>query len=381
VLSVEPVAEELEALEPAETAEASVPNEDDTAWLKLAGETAAMEPKEIWEQLDPSTNQAAAPAPQAVPQKSLTRFSDILEEDPFGNDAFKNQDFIKDNTFEVFKAVAPAYGEFISAMETNNSRPEFNKAKIEPSLDPQYDVEEFLEVDDDDPVIEKPLVSPGAYKSAVDDYTFETPRKGADINEIAKKIEFAPISNETLSQSDDIDDMNIDISSPSYELFSADEMMKEKAASRPIKPKPVQDAEKPKSALEQNVTSPKPIVKQEVVKPKPVLKQEVPRPKSALKQEAGKPKTAPKQARPGDTKHDQAAAHRGYPPANGLFAQSSGELEFLESADNEEEKPVIKKKRNGVDYIDTAVLKNSAINSKSVNLAMKNLVDSVLRKF
>jgi hypothetical protein len=60
-----------------------------------------------------------------------------------------------------------------------------------------------------------------------------------------------------------------------------------------------------------------------------------------------------------------------------FFPHDSGELEFLEAVDEEES---VIKKRNGVDYIDSAALRAASGKTEKVDQKMKSLVDSVLHK-
>jgi hypothetical protein len=316
---------------------------EDTAWLKLAGETVVMEPKEIWAEL-PKDQAAAEPSakPIETPDENQNAiiFNGILDEDPFGSEVFRqvSETGYYNNGFSG--AAAPVYGEFISFMtkdDIKNTAPD-NARKTDFSADPLYDVEEFIEADEDETIVESPVEPhPAAKAGSVDEYTFETLRKGTDINEIAKEIEAAPILN-NMPQGTDIE---IDVVSPASELFSNENT--QKSDEPPLKQTSVQTAPK------------------------------VPRKQAAAK---AKPKTQRKQT---DAQTKSKAVNHASSYQNLLFAPNMSELEYLEAADSEEDKQVIKKNRSGVDYIDPAVLKNAGVNTKNVDLAMKNLVDSVLR--
>ncbi|MDR2803225.1 MAG: hypothetical protein LBB22_02920 [Treponema sp.] len=295
--------EDASPLEDAPATEAATGNADtsqsqhDIEWLKLAGEAAALEPENIWAEL--SSGQETPKKPAATPEKKVRQepgielSSDILEDDPFGRVVFTNNvnAASKNPPINILTTKEPAYGEFIPVAveeakpkqipqpEASGSPPS-DKHK---SVDSIYDVEEFAEVDNDADTVTPVINNPAA--SVIDEYTFESPRKGMDINEIAKKIEFSPMPKRANEQSDDFD---LDVSSPVNELF------------------------------------------------------------------AGK-------ATGSSNKVSGANNNQPKPDANGS------------------EKSVIKK-RGGVDYIDSAALREAVDDTKGVDPEMKNLVDSVLKK-
>jgi hypothetical protein len=317
---------------------------EDAAWLKLADESPIMEPKEIWAEL-PKDYAAEKPPVVSAEKPDGMFFSAILEEDPFGNDAFKYAGETEYYEDELLDAASPAYGEFISFMtmdDTKNEAPH-NARKTDLSADPLYDVEEFVEADENDIIAEDSIAAyPAAKTGSVDDYTFETLHKGADINEIAKKIEFAPVSNKS---EQDVPDIEIDIASPS-ELFSVENIQEDNEP--PQEETPVQTEAKSKTPRVQT-----------------------PAKTGSKTKTPAKPKEPRKQA---SAPVNSASSYRDF-----LFNANRGELEYLEAAGpEEEEKQVIKKNPSGVDYIDPAVLKNAGVDTKNVDIAMKNLVDSVL---
>jgi hypothetical protein len=321
-------------------------NTEDTAWLKLAGETAVLEPNEIWEEL--SEEQEGEPSkPKSAKKPVSVLFSGILEEDPFGSEAFKTSDKIY-HSGSSLDTSATAYGEFISFSatdDTENKTPDGSRAgapantpKPALSADPLYHVEEFFEADESAVIVESTVPSAPLEKaSIVDNYTFEARGKGMDINEIARKIDSTPASS-NIPQ--DEPDMDISLASPANELFLSENAREE-------------------TEVAPNGAPPKPSA-----------------PKSAAKVPPKKP--APKAAAKATPKRD--AVHRSNAAPNypySLFFQNSGELEYLEPVGHIEEKNVIKKSLSGVDYINPAALKNPGVN---VDPTMKNLVDSVLSR-
>jgi hypothetical protein len=61
-----------------------------------------------------------------------------------------------------------------------------------------------------------------------------------------------------------------------------------------------------------------------------------------------------------------------------FFSQRLGDLEYIEAAEDEASASLIKK-RGGVDYIDSALLKNTDAGEQNIDPKMKSLVDSVLQ--
>jgi hypothetical protein len=320
-------------------------------------------------------------------------FSGILEEDPFGSEAFKYADETGYYQDGLFEADAAAYGEFISFMTANDikNEPPHNARKINLSVDPLYDVEEFVEADEDDTVEDSVAASPAAKTGSVDDYTFETLRKGTDINEIAKKIEFTPVSNKPAQ---DVPDIEIDIASPS-ELFSIENMQDDNKPPRkqpPVKtePKTLNKQTPARQTKAPRKQAPVPAKPGEPRKQAPVkTESKTPHKQTPAQQTKAPRKQAPVPAKPklprkqapasvNRTSQYQAPPYQPTPYRDFLFTANRGELEYLESAGPDEEKQVIKKNRSGVAYIDPAALKNAGVNTKNVDPAMKNLVDSVL---
>jgi hypothetical protein len=369
---------------------------EDTAWLKLTGETALMEPKEGWTEL-PEDYAAEKPAVEAagenVEQAAGMIFSSILEEDPFGSEAFKYADETGHYQDGLLDAGVPAYGEFISFTTANDikNEPPHNARKTNLSVDPLYDVEEFVEADEDDTGEEAAAARPAAKTGGVDDYTFETLRKGTDINEIAKKIEFTPVSNKPAQ---DVPDIEIDLASPS-ELFSIENMQDDNkpppeqasVKTEPKTPRKQTQAQQTKTPRKQTPVQAK---SKEARKQAPVkIEPKTPRKQTRAQQTKAPRKQTPVQTKPSEPRK-QAPAPVNRPPQyqtpqyrppqyrDFLFTANRGELEYLEAADPDEEKQVIKKNRSGVAYIDPAALKNAGVNTKNVDPAMKNLVDSVL---
>ncbi|MDR0540111.1 MAG: hypothetical protein LBG74_06385, partial [Spirochaetaceae bacterium] len=82
--------------------------------------------------------------------------------------------------------------------------------------DEYYDVEEFEEVTEEDMANAafKPIDGPI--------YTFETPHKGTDINEIAKEIDTAPLPEQTDNSAFFDDKFDMDVTSPVDYMFAKD---------------------------------------------------------------------------------------------------------------------------------------------------------------
>jgi hypothetical protein len=277
----------------------------DIEWLKLAGEASTLEPENICAELsgEPEKPNPAAPPEKKVQKESgIELSSDILENDPFGRTVFTNNvtTVSKNPPINILTTKEPAYGEFIPAAveeaepektppmtpsEDSGSSYAGKPADLSTvkSADSIYDVEEFEEADDDTGITPAISYSPA---SAMEEYTFESPHKGTDLNEIARQIEFAPMPEPAGVQDDDFD---LDVSSPANELFAGG---------------------------------------------------------------GGRSGN-------GNTADDANNNHPG-PDTNGG------------------EKSVIKN-RGGVDYIDSAALREASVDTKGVDPVMKNLVDSVLK--
>ncbi|MDR0410143.1 MAG: hypothetical protein LBH18_07105, partial [Spirochaetaceae bacterium] len=358
----------------------AAPKTEDAAWLKLAGETAVMEPEDIWEELSEDIGEDAA---KSAERPASLFSSEILEEDPYGSDAFKTTE--TDNTDYALENAEIVYGEFISlpAKTDDKSAPTAIAPKPALSADPLYNVEEFFEAEENAVITAPPPAAPyAANTSVVDNYTFELPGKGTDINEIAKKIEASEVSPEAHQEEANI---KIDIASPFNELFSNDDTQEEPEAVRKpaavrTKPetarKPAVIRIKPEAARKTAVVSNKPEIPQRYAAK--LVKPETPQKPAAAKTKIETPrkpaaavKAKPEAPRKPAVRAANAAAYP-YQP----FFQNSDELEYLESAGQEEEKSLIKKSRSGIDYINPTALKNAGVN---VDPAMKNLVDSVLR--
>jgi hypothetical protein len=157
---------------------------EDDAWRKLAEETAAMEPSEIWEELAVKTEteeilettDSADNADDADKNTGLLD-GDILEEDPFLNAV---TDALSGNAGELADVEEAGYGEFIP--EAAEAAKDTEAAPPDPvfSMDPLYNVEEFAEADDDrvpDGILRHETKKAGAAPPAV---AVKTPVKARD---------------------------------------------------------------------------------------------------------------------------------------------------------------------------------------------------------
>jgi hypothetical protein len=183
------------------------------------------------------------------------------------------------------------------------------------NIDPLYTVEEFDDVDGE-------TLYQDAYKENPEHYELVRPDKQIDIDEIARQIEFTAGDNSKPPHNDDFD---LDIDSPLEEIFSK----KTYNEAAPLSPKP-------------------------------------PAGKTAKKVRELKARNTLEQASSPPPQHYR------------FFSQKSGDLEYLEAAEDEAAAPLIKK-RHGVDYIDSGLLKKNSAGGENIDPQMKNLVDSVLR--
>jgi hypothetical protein len=238
---------------------------EDNAWRKLAEETAAMEPSEIWEEL--AVKRETPEVPETVNDAGKDAGilnGDILEEDPFIWD-MPPEEALGGATGGLVDIEEAGYGEFIPET-AEEAAPVF-------SIDPLYNVEEFAEADDD----------------FVPDDHFSAAANAP-----------SPVGH-----------LNTDAISPMNEIFIGGN----------------------------NSAGKTPAKMREIETQKPVN----PTPGSYFQ----------------------------------FFPNDSDDLEFLETVDEEES---LIKKRNGIDYIDSAALKAASVRTEKVDPRMKNLVDSVLHK-
>jgi hypothetical protein len=274
---------------------ADVSDSDDAAWLNLAGGTVVMDPHEIWAELTDEDEAAAEreEVTEAVeaPEKKPSLFnSDILEQDPFGEDAF---DSAAESASGAADQYTTDYGEFIPSAA--------DLSAVTAGIDPLYDVEEFIDADSES----EPAFAP--------------PGNQQNVDEIAREIEFAAVDKSIAPPKVDL---NLRVRSPLKEIFFGK------------------------------------------------LENESP-------QASGK--TAKKARGEKLRKTFETAAPAAPPqPHYSFFSQKLGDLEYIETAEDGTAASLIKK-RGGVDYIDSALLKNTDTGEQNIDPKMKNLVDSVLQ--
>jgi hypothetical protein len=299
---------------------------EDVAWLNLAVEAAAMEPTEIWAELSDADKVAETAEPAETPEttEASGRFgpgkepplldSYILEQDPFEEDA----------SSKAGENVPYAHSGAAEAGIPGYG--EFIPAAQDltggaSGIDPLYNVEEFDDADNVDADIYHQTP-----KEDHPSYPLIHPGKELNIDEIASQIEFAANDTQRAPPQDDFD---LDVRSPLDEIFT------EKMTNKPRR---------------NARTSPL---------------------------SAGKPGKKPPAAPPSKPLEAASRAPLSQPQYR-FFSQKSGDLEYIEAVDDENETSLIKK-RNGVDYIDSALLKKNSADTEKIDPKMKRLVDSVLR--
>jgi hypothetical protein len=199
-------------------------------------------------------------------------------------------------------------------------------------------------------------------------HTFESPHKGTDFNALAKKIEFAPVKEE---DDDDDDDFEIDISSPMSSLVfnganpDTTEIPPPPEQNEPASEAPQQSAKenKPTVSAASEKNADRTIREPEERADRPIINT----PEASVDVPTV---TAPVANSTGTQSNQSKYEYRPF------FAQTSGELEFLPDAADEQTDLI--EERGGVAYIDAALLKKQSDVSK-IDKDMKTLVDSVLK--
>jgi hypothetical protein len=183
---------------------------DEAAWLKLAEETAQLEPAQIWadmapEQQEPevleeltveelTVEEAPAPSDDSLEKISMS----ALEGDPYAPPDASDEEYYAE------------YGDFIPGPGMGYAQ------NYVP--DPLYDVEEFEEPDESE-IQHTPVQDNGPAR------TFESPNKGINLNDIAKAIDASPSPNPVHEEDLEID---LDVSSPLNTIL-ADNISKKEA--------------------------------------------------------------------------------------------------------------------------------------------------------
>ncbi|GMO51126.1 MAG: hypothetical protein Ta2G_08890 [Termitinemataceae bacterium] len=278
--------------------------DENEAWQQLAAEAAAVSASSIAAPLDPPTSD---PAPSDPPPVSPPQTVAVFE---------GNTDFTIEDDGETFFA-------------PDDSSP---VVLVDNSIGD--DVASFDEATNDD------VAKYTKVRTTGPSMTFENPHKGADVNAIAKKIEFSPSKIEE-DDSDDDFGLDIDVSSPLGAPINLSNM----AAHIDVTPKldstSLGDEEKPKKKQKKN-----------------------PENQGAAKQNQKKINKAPSAQKHGGSSYRMFSTSR------------SGELEFLEGADTDDD--ALLQDRGGVTYIDAKALRKSKNGGEKIDQKMKQLVDSVL---
>jgi hypothetical protein len=298
---------------------------DDAAWLNLAGEAAVIDPSEIWAELTNWNETAGASAAREKP--ATTEQPDEQEPEkklpPFNSDILE-QDPFDDVAFDgITGDVLGAGGgmaewDIIDYGEFIPSAADLNA--IVSHVDPLYSVEEFANADSKDENLYQNV--PEESEAA-----FIPPDNQPNVDEIARQIEFAAVDQ---SVEPPKSNLKLEVSSPFGEFFSGNIENPGKTTAPPSEKQSPPDSVKTKKSA------------REVKRPATVVQATLPQ------------------------------------PYYSFFSQRSGDLEYLEAAEDETGASLIKK-RDGVDYIDSALLKNTNADEQNIDPKMKSLVDSVLR--
>ncbi|MDR2445450.1 MAG: hypothetical protein LBD44_05900, partial [Spirochaetaceae bacterium] len=305
--------------------EATAPAYEDEAWLNLAGEIAAMEPSEIWAELT-DADEADEAEETAVDKKTSETTeeepplfnSHILEWDPFGEETSGG---VTESDFGTPGGLAERYitdyGEFIPAAA------DLEAANL--AIEPLNNVEDFA-----DAGIEDEHLYQDTSKKDETDHAFTPTRHQPNINEITRQIEFAAVDQRIAPPANDL---NLDVSSPLDEIFSA-KTINTDSGDAPVTAKQAQPAAGKTTKNVREVKAHKPLGTTD----------QGPLPQSHYR----------------------------------FFSQKSGDLEYFEAVEDENASSPIKK-RDGVDYIDSALLKKDNAGEEKIDPKMKRLVDSVLQ--
>lgn len=160
-------------------------------------------------------------------EKKIHRTMRLLKNDPFEDTKDANDDtyFDDDLLYGDFMMSGGLFDENGNDTTLPSAGPEdlfppqekIMKESTKPETDPQYDVEEFEEVDETDLAVLSPEELPNPIEQSATAIV-EDPDKGTDINKIAMDIEFSR-PKERKPEHDFGEDINLIISAPEDDLF------------------------------------------------------------------------------------------------------------------------------------------------------------------